>query len=174
MTTAQQEQLFREWTDAHRGILFKAAHAFAFESDRDDLMQEMLLSLWRAIPVYREGCKPSTFVYRVAHNAALNWQRGRRNYRNRLDRFEAESRAEHPSGVAPSFEHADDRLRSLYLAIQQLPETDRSLVLLYLDDLSYSEMAEVLGITESNIGVRLNRIKKKLTQMIEKEPYEHG
>ena len=74
----------------HRAILHHVANGFAEGDDRNDLMQELLLAVWKAIPAFRDGAQPSTFVYRVSHNAALTWKRTQRNYRNRLERFQSE------------------------------------------------------------------------------------
>ena len=89
MQAAEQHRLFDRWLAEYAGVLHHVANGFADGADRHDLMQELLLALWRAVPAFRGGAQPSTFVYRVAHNAALTWKRSQRNYRQRVDRFEA-------------------------------------------------------------------------------------
>jgi RNA polymerase sigma-70 factor (ECF subfamily) len=133
-------------------------------------MQEVMLAVWRAIPSFRGQAKATTFLYRVSHNAALTWKRTQQNYRKRIDRAEEFAKAEVRSFevVAPN-----ERLEWLYAAIRSLPELDRSLVLLWFDGLSYEEMAVISGLSESNVGARLNRIKQRLgTILMEKENYE--
>ena len=131
-------------------------------------MQEVMLAVWKAIPSFRGQAQATTFLYRVSHNAALTWQRKQRNYLQRVQR--AESFATPEPSQSPS---DNERLEQLYAAIRCLPEVDRSLVLLSLDGLSYQEMANIHGISESNVGVRLNRIKQRLTKTLnEKETYE--
>ncbi len=152
---------FEEWLAAHGAILHHVAHGFADGADRQDLMQELLLALWKAIPAFRHGSHPSTFIYRVSHNAALTWKRTLRNYRQRLERFQAEP-APASSGAASDDER--HRLDCLYAAIRSLPPLDRSLVLLSLDGVSYAEMAHIHGLSESNVGVRLNRARRQLSE----------
>jgi RNA polymerase sigma factor (sigma-70 family) len=167
MDTRQQKAIFDAWLRDHAGILHHVANGFATGADRHDLMQELMLALWRAVPAFRAASLASTFIYRVTHNAALTWKRAERGYRRRLDTFEelqpaAADATDHPPGNDPS-----ERLELLYTAIRALEPLDRSLVLLQLDGVSYADIAAIHGITESNVGVRLNRIKQKLTAIIQ-------
>jgi RNA polymerase sigma-70 factor (ECF subfamily) len=164
----EQERIFGEWTLEHGGILYRAVNGFAAGEDRNDLLQEILLAVWISIPAFRAQAKPSTYLYRVCHNAALLWVRGQRNYRRRLEEhFKAREAFASETQV-----EADERLAQLYSAIQDLKPVDRSLILMSLDDLSYREISEVLGISESNVGVRLNRIKERLTQKLKGKQYD--
>jgi RNA polymerase sigma factor (sigma-70 family) len=167
MNTREQKATFDAWLRDYAGILHHVANAFATGADRHDLMQELMLALWRAVPAFRAASLASTFIYRVTHNAALTWKRAERGYRRRLDTFEelqptTTIAAEHPPGDGPA-----ERLELLYTAIRALDPLDRSLVLLQLDGVSYADVATIHGITESNVGVRLNRIKQKLTAIIQ-------
>ena len=165
MTLQESYDCFNHWLEKHPGILHHVANAFASPQDRDDLMQELLLAVWKAVPFYRGQSKPSTFLYRVSHNAALVWHRSQRSHARRMQRAQADAMAApHPSRDPPT----DERLQQLYAAIRELPEVDRSLILLSLDGLSYQEMADILGLSSSNIGVRLNRIKQRLSQRLNK------
>ncbi len=145
------------------------AHGFATGADREDLMQELLLALWRAIPAFKGGAKTSTFVYRVAHNTALTWKRSQRGYARKLERFEA--LAAEPASSGPEEGRDRERLGQIYRELREFPPLDRSLLLLHLDDLAYAEIAEIHGLTESNVGVRLSRLKSKLTQQL--KPIAH-
>jgi RNA polymerase sigma factor (sigma-70 family) len=170
MQAAEQHLLFDRWLAEHAAVLHHVANGFAEGADRADLMQELLLAVWRAVPAYRGGAQSSTYIYRVAHNAALTWKRTQRNYRQRLDRFEA---LEAPASVASAVDGREgEALRHLYAAIRRLPPVDRSLILLHLDGVSYAGMAEIHGLTESNVGVRLNRLKQKLTDAMEEISHE--
>jgi RNA polymerase sigma-70 factor (ECF subfamily) len=164
MNSTWQQTTFDAWLRDYAGILHHVANGFATGADRHDLMQELMLSLWRAAPAYRAESLPSTFIYRVTHNAALSWKRAERGYRRRLDTFQdlQPEPPDHPGADAPV-----DRLELLYTAIRRLEPLDRSLVLLQLDGVSYAQIADIHGITESNVGVRLNRIKQKLTAIIQ-------
>lgn len=145
----------------HGAILHHVANGFAEGDDRNDLMQELLLAVWKAIPAFRHGAQPSTFIYRVSHNAALTWKRTLRNYRNRLERFQTQPATE-PSTTPETRE--PELLEHLYAEIRNLPLLDRSLVLLSLDGVSYADMAQIHGLSESNVGVRLNRAKHQLAR----------
>jgi RNA polymerase sigma-70 factor (ECF subfamily) len=163
VTRQEWQRQFVEWAQDYDGLLWKVARSFATGADQDDLHQELLLALWKAIPFFRGDSKSVTFVYRVVHNHALCLTR-------------KSSRCEVPLDSAPQphanseedRRAADARVDELYRHIRLLAPLDRTLILLYLDELSYREMAEILGITESNVGVRLNRVKKQLAgQMTE-------
>jgi RNA polymerase sigma factor (sigma-70 family) len=162
VTREEQNERFLKWTGEHHGIVRKVARSFAAGAEQDDLYHEILVALWQAIPSWRGDAKPSTFIYRVAHNYALTWTRSRRNYARALDRFGRE-----PAPAGP--DRTEELLEVLYAAIRELPEADRSLVLLSLDGLPYREIAEVLGISETNVGVRLNRARKKLSEQLKEK-----
>lgn len=153
----------------HSTILHHVVNGFATGDDRNDLLQEVLLAVWKSIPAFRGQAKPTTYLYRVSHNAALLWIRTEKNYRRRVEQFGATAPSEF-AGEPDSL--TDERLRKLYSAIRQLKPVDRSLILLSLDGLSYREMAEVLGLSESNVGVKINRIKNQLTQTLKGNEHE--
>ena len=154
-----QDELFAEINREHAGLIARITHAFASDqADRDDLFQEILISIWGAIPQFGGEAKLSTYVYRVALSRALNWKRSRRRYAQKLEHYGQAL----PVLSAAASARDQDRLRWLYARIHELPPVDRSLILLSLDRLSYGEIAEITGLSESNIGVRLHRIKQHL------------
>ena len=169
MNAENPNSRFETWLDAYAPVLHHVANGFASGSEREDLMQELLLALWKAAPAYRGDSSVSTFVYRVAHNAALSWRRGIANYRRKVERFEALSI---PGAAQGAAEAEKESLEALYAAIRRLPPLDRSLLLLQLDGASYAEIAEVHGITEGNVGVRLNRIRNKLSENMKEVAHE--
>ena len=131
------------------------------------LFQEILLQLWSSIPNFQGNAKETTWIYRVALNTALVW---RRTEKRKRKRFQAKF-----SDIRETFQARNDCnessqnqhvLEQVYDAIRQLPKAESSIVLLYLDGLNYNEMADVLGISVSNVCVRLNRAKKKLAQLL--------
>lgn len=168
MDIAEQQQRFTDWIREHGAILHHVVNGFAIGADRHDLMQEILLAVWKAVPAFRGQAKPTTYLYRVCHNAALLWLRTEKNYRRRVEQFGAQPAKLHSSADTL----ADERLAKIYAAIHQLKPLDRSLMLLALDGLSYREMAEVLGLTESNVGVKINRIKTQLIQTLKGDDHE--
>jgi len=160
MKPVEQQELFEQWIREHGAILHHVANGFAEGADRKDLMQELLLAIWKSIPAFRNDAHASTFVYRVSHNAALTWKRNERNYRIRFEGLQADVAIEAP---ARDDTREQQVLEHLYAEIRKLVPVDRSLVLMMLDGLSYAEMARIQGLTESNVGVRLHRLKQKLT-----------
>lgn len=155
MKSLEQNELFERWTREYAAILHHVANGFADGDHRQDLMQELLLAVWKAVPAFRADSQPSTFLYRVSHNAALTWQRSQRTYQRKL----AEAALTPPQPTA-----RDDAalLEQIYAGIRQLPPLDRSLMLLSLDEVSYREMAAIHGLSESNVGARLHRARQKL------------
>lgn len=173
MLARDHETLFRNWLSEHSGAVLKVARAYTLtHEDCQDLVQEILLEAWRSLPHFQGRASPATWFYRVALNTALGW---RRKESHRHDRrqplFEVEELADHGSGTAQQIVERE-AVERLYAAIRQLPKTDAALVLLYLDDLSYRQMAEVLGISESNVGVKLNRAKKALSELMKEKTHE--
>lgn len=173
MKTDEQNALFASWLAQHAAVLHHVANGFAEGADRHDLMQELMLAVWRAVPAFRGGAQASTFIYRVAHNTALTWRRTQKNYQSRVDRFESLAMVE-AATTAPlgGSSREGEALEHIYAAIRQLPPLDRSLILLHLDGVAYAEIAEIHGLTESNVGVRLNRLKQKLTTTLEEISHE--
>jgi RNA polymerase sigma-70 factor, ECF subfamily len=157
------QSLLREWLAEHTGLLLKVVRSFAHgPADADDLFQEILLQVWMSLPSYRGESKATTWLYRVALNTALAWTRREARHREQHSEMTLATFAADPgSGPAVS---AEDReaVERLYAAIRALSPAKRALVILYLDGLSYAEMAEVVGISESSVGVRLHRIKNEL------------
>jgi len=155
------DERFQAWMRAHVGVLRRIARAFATSADQHDLLQELMLAVWRAQPSFRGESAPATFIFRVAHNRALTWRRG--EARRRLRRSEYERLAvEEGAGEDPL-------LARLYAAIRQLEPLDRSLVLLSLEGQSYAEIAGLHGLSETNVGARLTRARKKLTELTEQD-----
>lgn len=158
MTDEQRERTFLQWQSEHRGILLKVTRSFAVsQGDQEDLAQEILIQLWLSIGGFNGESKPSTWIYRVALNTAMGWQRGERRQRYRVQKM-----VELDAYWLEKKNPENEQVARLYDAIHKLSPHDRYLVLLYLDDLQYSEIAEIIGISESNVGVRINQAKKKL------------
>ena len=135
----------------------------ATHSDREDLFQEISLQVWHSVEAYRGDCAATTWIYRVALNTALAWRRKeRRHSQGRQDIEAATGLLIVPSG-------RDPRLEWVYDRIAELDEASRSLALLMLDGFSYREMSQILGIGESNVGMKINRIKAALAGRLAKE-----
>ncbi|MBC6700417.1 sigma-70 family RNA polymerase sigma factor [Hymenobacter sp. BT190] len=128
--------------------------------DQEDLFQDIVLQLWRSYPSFRSGSKVTTWLYRVALNTAIT----RLRQQPKAERF-AELGPE--ALQVPAVEEGpSEEMAAMYRAIRRLSQVDQALTLLYLEDCSYREMAEVLGISETNVGYKLNRIKAQLRTLI--------
>jgi RNA polymerase sigma-70 factor (ECF subfamily) len=168
MSDERCDTVFMGWLDRHGSTVLKVARAYTRSAaDCQDLAQDILLQLWRSVPRFEGRSGEATWVYRVALNTALGWHRkeSRRRVRQRplLD-IDGPDRVQDPS--------QREAVERLYAAIRRLPQPDIALVLLYLDDLSYRQMAEVLGTSEGNVGVRLNRVKKALAELLREDCHE--
>lgn len=132
-------------------------------SDRDDLVQEIAMALWQALPGFRHECSERTFLFRIAHNRAIAHLSRSRSQPATGGDVEVHDPALDPeAGLAR--EQQVDRLRR---AIHQLPVVYRQAIMLSLEGLGYGEIAEVLGISESNVGVRLTRARQMLRESLE-------
>ena len=166
MGIPNHELRFRQWVGEHTGLLLKVVRSFAEgPADQDDLFQEVLLQVWLSLPNFREESKPTTWLYRVALNTALTWKRTEKKHGPKLNSV---SIADVAVQSAPSAEAEQNNrlLDRLFVAIRALPPAKRALVVLFLDGFSYHEISEVVGISESNVGVSLNRIKKELAASV--------
>lgn len=145
-----------------------AAAYFRCDADRADLFQEIALALWRAIPKFRRESSERTWVYRIAHNVAIS-SSAKTHRRTKGERFLPEE-FERPSAAAGAEEELllGEKRRALVESIRLLPTTDRQVVLLHLEGLSYAEIEEVSGFSETAIATRLSRIRDKLKQEIRK------
>ncbi len=172
MVDETPESLFKSWLTEHGGAVLKVARAYTLTAeDRQDLVQEILLQIWRSLPQFQGRASPSTWLYRVALNTALGWHRKeRRRQARQRPMLEVDLSVAGLDGAQQAAQR--ETLQRLYAAIRQLPRAEAALVLLYLDDLTYRQMAEVLGISENNVGVKLNRAKKALGELLNEEPHE--
>jgi RNA polymerase sigma-70 factor (ECF subfamily) len=162
---SERDRIFNEWLAGHKGILFKVVHAYAFEhADRQDLFQEIVIQVWRSVDAFRGESAVPTWMYRIALNTAIAWTR-------KQDRHQ---RGKQPLEIvdgllAASTAEADPRVEWLYRQIAQLKDVDRSVALLLLDGFSYKEIAAIVGLSESNVGVKINRIKSTLAGKVAEE-----
>jgi RNA polymerase sigma-70 factor, ECF subfamily len=167
-----QRSLFLNWLDEHGASVMKVARAYTLTREEcQDLAQEILLEAWRSLPNFEHRASAATWFYRVALNTAMSFHRKDRRRRSRQQPLLEVHLATEGPNSAEQVQHRDT-VEQLYNAIRQLPKTDAALVLLYLDDLSYRDMADVLGISESNVGVKLNRAKKALSKLMKGESHE--
>lgn len=167
MDDLEQETIFRRWLSEHAGLMWKVVRAFTVRAeDQEDLLQDIALQLWMSLPAFRGEAKESTWIYRVAFNTALVWKRDEKRRHAKHVKFVELNVA---PAVFPEDSSAaldEERVQQLYAAIRKLPGLEASLALMHLDGLSYREMSEVLGITETNVGAKLSRVRKQLAAML--------
>jgi RNA polymerase sigma-70 factor (ECF subfamily) len=135
-------------------------------AERDDLAQEVGIAIWRALDSFRGECSERTFIFRIAHNQCLTWACRRRAHDNLDD-------VEEPFDAAPNPELSLDRHQQqehLLRAVRSLPVAFRQVLTLALEEMSHDEMADVLGITKTNVAVRLNRAKEALRNKLGGSP----
>lgn len=159
---------FAALLEAHRGIVFKVAHAYCRSPhDRQDLAQEIAAQLWRAFPGYDPTRTFSTWMYRIALNVAISHVRGTAG-RTRAVPLEEHHEGHETLAVDDgSGEHErDERMRMLHAVIERQPPLDRALLMLWLDERSQREISEVLGISESNVSTKLNRLKQRIREQL--------
>jgi RNA polymerase sigma-70 factor (ECF subfamily) len=165
MLDGERDRIFEEWLARHKGILFKVAHAYAFEhADRQDLFQEIVLQVWRSVDAFRGESSVPTWIYRVALNTAIAWTRKQDRHHRGKQPLELVEGLLTTSSVG-----YDPRVEWLYRQIAQLKDVDRSVALLMVDGFAYKEIAAIAGISEGNVAVKINRIKANLSAQLARE-----
>ncbi|MEM9303406.1 MAG: sigma-70 family RNA polymerase sigma factor [Pseudomonadota bacterium] len=161
---AQAEQLetCRTFLAEHAALLYRVAASYeADPSRREDLLQDIALALWQATPSFRGDSSFRTFALRVAHNRCAT--HGAREKRRRLVE---QPEAQVPAAAAAAGSESLVAQEALLAAVRELPIGQRQVVALAFEGLSYEEIATVLDLTVSNVGVRLNRARKRLTELL--------
>ena len=167
MLDAERNRIVGEWIASHKAILFKVARAYgSTHSDREDLFQEIALQLWHSVDAFRGDSAVATWIYRVALNTALAWNRKERKHGAGRQDFEAST------ALLITLDSQDPRLEWIYHRIAELDEVNRSLALLMLDGFSYRDISRILGLGESNVGVKINRMKAALAAQLAKEEHD--
>jgi RNA polymerase sigma-70 factor, ECF subfamily len=167
VTIDEQKKIFESWLSLHKGLIFKIIRVYGrTPMDREDLFQEITFQVWRSIPSFRGESAVTTWIYRIALNVSIRWLRKEKK------QVQSESLEDIQHIIHEVKDHSDDeRLSWLYQEIHKLDEIDRSITLLMLDGLSYKEMSSIIGITETHIGVKINRIKKQLINRSKKSEH---
>ncbi|MGB0861565.1 MAG: RNA polymerase sigma factor [Saprospiraceae bacterium] len=158
------EQQFAILAEEHQGIIHKVCSMYCpREADRKDLFQDILVQWWRAFPSFKGDAKFSTWAYRVAINTAIS---NFRKEKRRLDYQSLSSEVLQIPDLPNANEGMEEQKDLLYRAINQLSKVEKAIMMLYLEDYNYIEIAQIIGITKTNVGVKINRIKGKLKQIL--------
>ena len=168
MQIETQKKIFKQWLNDYSKLIFKVVRAYTVSpQDQDDLFQEILVQLYLAVPGFRGDAKETTWIYRVSLNTALTWNRNEKRKRkkfktNVLNIQDLATNSNDNNDLSQN----EQILNDVYDAMRKLSKSDSSIILLYLDGLSYDQISEVIGISKTNVGVRLNRAKKKLARLL--------
>jgi len=160
------EKEFLEIIRKNQGIIHKVCNIYCDDQeDKNDLFQEIVAQLWRSFPSFRKESKFSTWMYRVALNTAITTfkKTKRRPDQNRLTFENFQIKDESYSA------EIEEDLKRMHRAVAQLTGVEKSIVLLYLENKKYEEIAEITGITQNYVRVKMNRIKKKLRKFMDTE-----
>ncbi len=157
------KEQFMDMLEQHIGIILKISGAYAYtQEDRKDLMQDIILELWKSLKRYNGSCKMSTWIYRISLNISMNYKRKQNNtfVIASLSDFKEKE-------IASWIDKQNDlsELEILYSCINELSEINKAIILLYLDGNSHEEISDITGITKTNVGTRISRIKSELRKM---------
>ena len=156
MTTTAIKKAFTEMIAQNKGIIYKVSSSYCSKkADREDLAQEIILNLWKSFPRFEEVYKFSTWMYRIALNVAISYYR-------RETRTVIHAPFDESLVIFDEVSEEDENVSLLFRFIGELREMDRSVILLYLEDKGYREIAEITGITETNVATKISRIKQIL------------
>ncbi len=148
--------------ETHKGILYKITNSYCQNrDDREDLIQEIIIQLWKSYDKYNNEFKHSTWIYRIALNVAISFYR-KENRRKGIS-------IPLPEGVlnynnTGALDETDEDIKFLQQIISELKELDKALMLLYLEEKNYKEISEIIGLSETNVATKIGRIKKLLKQ----------
>jgi RNA polymerase sigma-70 factor, ECF subfamily len=163
------KELIIELIYKNKDLIYKICTMYSNNpEDIDDLFQEICIQLWKSYPNFRQNSKISTWMYRVALNTAISWVRKENKH------YGNTTASENVKFIGDEFpfyieEEKQEQIQSLYKAINSLSKLDRTIVLLYLEEVPNNEIAEILGMTEVNIRVKMNRIRKQLKTLLSYE-----
>jgi RNA polymerase sigma factor (sigma-70 family) len=157
----EAEKQFERHIREHELLIHKVCRIYAYTgAERQDLFQEIIIQLWKAFPKFKGTSKFSTWLYRVAINTAIT---GLRKQKDFIVSYEPATLPHH-SDDNTSLEE-EEQLKLMHKAIEQLNEVEKAIVMLYMEDKTYEEMEDILGISQGNLRVKMNRIKDKLRQL---------
>lgn len=166
--TETAEQEFLLLVNQNQGIIRKVCHLYGRnDADKDDLYQEIVIQLWKSFTSFRGEAKFSTWMYRIALNTAIS------NLRKQSRKVALSFPEFIPTEQADTDEEKikEEKLKEMYTAISRLTEVEKAIVMLYLEDKSYDEMEEILGISSGTLRVKMNRIKEKLRTLTKAQTY---
>ncbi len=159
-SNANIEKEFLEVIRTYERVIYKVCYLYTTpNATLNDLYQEVVLNIWKAFPKFRNECKVSTWIYRIALNTCISFIRKEK----RIPEFVTLN--PEVNGIMDESDPIHEMLKQLYHLINQLGQLDKSIILLYLEEKSYEEIGEITGLTVTNVATKLSRIKDKLKKM---------
>jgi len=156
------ERQFEKHIRENELLIYKVCRMYAYsDADRQDLFQEIVIQLWKAYGNFKGHSRFSTWLYRVAINTAITGLRKKKDF---IDSYEPANLPIN-RGDDTSAQAEEERMQQLYTAIATLNQVEKAIVMLYMEDRSYEEMEEILGMSQGNLRVKMSRIKDKLRQL---------
>ncbi len=165
MYAQKENDSFLKLINDNKGIIIKICNSYCYnESDRKDLAQEIIYQLWKSNNSFNNDFKFSTWMYRISLNVAISFYRkGKKKLGSMTTLTDAHINIEDNTADAADTE---ERCILLQRQVADLEELDRAVILLYFEEKSYKEIAEIIGISETNVGTKVSRIKEKLKQKL--------
>ncbi len=154
------EREFTSLITEHSNIIYKVCYFYTTDDYTiEELFQESVINLWKAYPKFRGDCKVTTWIYRISVNTCISY------LRKSFSRPATVTLSFKQDEMAATDDNRNEYLKEMYGMINQLGKLERALILLWLEERSYQEISEILGISKANVGVKLNRVKEKLKKM---------
>ncbi len=167
MEHQKRETLFKEIVTLHKNKIYRICYAYLYEKDLvDDLYQEVLINVWNGLKRFKGNAQLSTWLYRVTLNTTITFNKKNKIHQQVFQSKIPENIVEDIDTSTPEQEY---RINKLMQCVQLLKEEERIIISLVLEELSYKEIANILGLEVTNVGVRINRIKKKLLKIYNNE-----
>lgn len=159
---------FIQTIDDHKKIIYKIVNSYCQNrEDRKDLEQEIIIQLWKSFDKYDDNYKYSTWMYRIALNVAISFYRKERKWSLKSDFYNEASIFDMVEEAGENEAELEGQLKLLQTFINNLNELNKALMLLYLEEKKHDEIAEILGITKTNVATKIGRIKLKLKKEFE-------
>ena len=160
MQKREAEKQFEKHIRENELLIHKVCRIYAYTTaDREDLFQEIVIQLWNAYPNFKGEAKFSTWLYRVALNTAITGLKKKKKF------IESWEPSQLPERISDENAGREEELGQLHKAIEQLNQVEKAIVMLYMEDKSYEEMEEILGMSQGNLRVKMNRIRERLRQL---------
>jgi RNA polymerase sigma-70 factor (ECF subfamily) len=162
MTNNNQKDQFLDILEKNIGIILKIARAYSKTiSDKEDLINDITLELWKSYTRFRGDSKISTWIYRIALNTSMNFKR--KKEKDRLFFFADLKKLENPNWLIEQPDSSQSEI--LYQCIDELNQLNKAIILLYLDGNTYDEISDITGISKTNVGTRISRIKEQIKDL---------